>query len=357
MADYIRKAYQQISLSMEQTVEMARLMKRPTGVRRFIHYVDINTRTGPLNFGKVIKDFQFDMIDLFQNSERSMLLASRQMSKCIIGESKITVRDELTKEVFTLSIEDFHHSQTITGLLSPISSDGKFVESITVRDWSVMTDTGYETIDHTNKTVDYIQWVIETDNRILKCADNHIVFDENHNELFTKDIKVNQRIITNNGVETVNSITETNISQPMFDLSVRSANKRYYTDGILSHNTTIGAYYLLYEAVFPTAPGDILIVAHKQGHAMEVLKRMKDMYYSTPMWMKPGIVKNNETSVVFDNGMRVIAEATTSNAARGKSLKFVYCVDGNTKITIRNKITGEMNIIDIEDLYFEDIYN
>ncbi|MEA3450312.1 MAG: hypothetical protein U9Q83_00245, partial [Bacteroidota bacterium] len=110
----------------------------------------------------------------------------------------------------------------------------------------------------------------------------------------------------------------------------------------------------MYEAAFPPAKGDILIVAHKQGHAMEVLKRLKDMYYSMPMWMKPGMVKNNETSVEFDNGMRVIAEATTANAARGKSLKIVYCVDGETKIDIRNKETGEIRKIDIEDLYLKD---
>lgn len=114
--------------------------------------------------------------------------------------------------------------------------------------------------------------------------------------------------------------------------------------------------YLLYEACFPASKGDILIVAHKQGHAMEVLKRLKDMYYSMPMWMKPGMVKNNETSVEFDNGMRVIAEATTANAARGKSLKFVYCVSGDTKIQIRNKNTGEVREIDIEDLYFNGEY-
>ncbi len=120
--------------------------------------------------------------------------------------------------------------------------------------------------------------------------------------------------------------------------------------------TTLGAFYLLYEASFPPAKGDILIVAHKQAHAMEVLKRMKDMYYSMPMWLKPGMVKNNETSVEFDNGMRVIAEATTANAARGKSLKFVYCVDGKTKIKIRNKNTGEIREVDIEDLYFNEEY-
>ena len=80
------------------------------------------------------------------------------------------------------------------------------------------------------------------------------------------------------------------------------------------------------------------------------------MYYSMPLWLKPGMVKNNETSIEFDNGMRIIAEATTSNAARGKWLKFVYCIEGHSKITIRHKQTGEVREIDIQDLYFNNEY-
>jgi hypothetical protein len=111
MADYIRRADQKIPLNLEQTMELARLMKRPTGVRRFIHYVEINTADGPVNFGKAIKDFQFDMIDLFQQSERSILLASRQMSKCVTGDTKITVRNDATGEEMELTIAEFHNLQ------------------------------------------------------------------------------------------------------------------------------------------------------------------------------------------------------------------------------------------------------
>ena len=232
----------------------------------------------------------------------------------------------------------------------------KFIEQLSVDGWSVKTDTGYEKVSGSNKTIDYKVWEVETTQHTLRCADNHIVFDTGFNEVFVKDIKIGYVIMTESGPEKVISVKETNLKEPMYDLSVDSENHRYYTNGILSHNTTLGALYLLYEACFPQAKGDILIVAHKQGHAMEVLKRLKDMYYSMPMWMKPGMVKNNETSVEFDNGMRVIAEATTANAARGKSLKFVYCVSGDTKIQIRNKATGEVREIDIEDLYFNDEY-
>jgi hypothetical protein len=108
MADYIRRANQEISLSLEQTMEMARLMRRPTGLKRFTYYCDINTSDGPVNFAKVIKPYQFEMLDLFQNSERSILLASRQMSKCVKGNSIITVRNDLTGEIMEFTIKEFH---------------------------------------------------------------------------------------------------------------------------------------------------------------------------------------------------------------------------------------------------------
>ena len=331
MSEYIRKANQSIPLTAKQTMEMARLMKRPTGVRRFVHYVDINTASGPINFGKVIKDFQYDMIDLFQQNDRSILLASRQMSKCVTGNTMIKIRNNKTNEEMDISIEEFHESQKQLinskecNKIQDNGNEKKFIEQLPVSDWLVMTDTGYEKLNGSNKTVNYTVWEIETETHTLRCADNHIVFDTGYNEVFVKDLKIGYVIMTEKGAEKVISVKETNAKEPMYDLSVDSTNHRYYTNGILSHNTTIGAFYLLYEACFPESKGDILIVAHKQGHAMEVLKRLKDMYYSMPMWMKPGVIKNNETSVEFDNGMRVIAEATTANAARGKSLKFVYC--------------------------------
>ena len=237
-----------------------------------------------------------------------------------------------------------------------MSDKKKFIEELSVDGWSVKTDTGYEKISQTNKTIEYQIWKLETTSHILECADNHIVFDSGYNEVFVKDLKVGYMIMTEFGPEKVISIKETTEKVSMFDLSVESQNHRYYTNGILSHNTTIGAFYLLYEACFPASKGDILIVAHKQAHSMEVLKRLKDMYYSMPLWLKPGMVKNNETSIEFDNGMRIIAEATTSNAARGKSLKFVYCVDGHSKVTVRHKQTGEVREIDIQDLYFNNEY-
>jgi hypothetical protein len=107
--DYIRKPNQVVPLTKEQLLEFARIMKRPNGIKRFVNYVEINTSDGPKNFGKVIKPFQYDMIDLMQNNDRAILLASRQMSKCVTKDAKITVRNDKTGEEMELTIEEFHN--------------------------------------------------------------------------------------------------------------------------------------------------------------------------------------------------------------------------------------------------------
>lgn len=184
-------------------------------------------------------------------------------------------------------------------------SNTKFIEQLAVDGWSVKTDTGFEKITGSNKTIDYQVWEVITEKHRLRCADDHILFGSDYSEKFVKDLNVNDSVITDDGPESVISVIDTLQDEPMYDLSIAHDNHRYYTNGFLSHNTTIGAFYLLYEACFPAAKGDILIVAHKQAHAIEVLKRLRDMYFSLPLWLKPGLVTNNVTSVEFDNGMRI----------------------------------------------------
>jgi len=117
----------------------------------------------------------------------------------------------------------------------------KFIEELEVDGWSVLTDTGFERISRSNKTIKYQVCRIETKCCFLECADNHIVFKDDYSEIFVKDVKVGDFILTARGPEEVISVSVTSKKEPMFDLTVDSENHRYYTNGIISHNTTIGA--------------------------------------------------------------------------------------------------------------------
>lgn len=116
---------------------------------------------------------------------------------------------------------------------------GKIIETIELQDLEVLTDTGWENILSINKTIEYEIWILETNTKRLKCADTHIVFDNDFNEVFIKDLHIGNEIQTDNGIEKVIQIINTGEKTEMFDLELpENSNHRYFSDGILSHNTS-----------------------------------------------------------------------------------------------------------------------
>jgi len=117
----------------------------------------------------------------------------------------------------------------------------KFKETNSVNGYSVMTDTGWEPIKNIHTTVEYEVYELGLDNGkySLRCADNHILFDKDMNEIFVKDLSVGDLVFTDAGLSEVTSIFKTGELEEMFDLEVDNDNHRYYTNGILSHNTQL----------------------------------------------------------------------------------------------------------------------
>lgn len=115
----------------------------------------------------------------------------------------------------------------------------KFTKTISVDEYEVETDTGFVDILTVNETVPYLKYIIRTSNgKELECADNHILFRENFEEVFAKDLIVGDKILTNDGVEFITEVINTNEYEQMYDLELdKNSNHRYYTNGILSHNT------------------------------------------------------------------------------------------------------------------------
>ncbi|MFW6029241.1 MAG: Hint domain-containing protein [Halanaerobiales bacterium] len=78
----------------------------------------------------------------------------------------------------------------------------------------------------------------------LKCADDHILFDSEYNEILVKDcIPYKSYIITDNGPDLVVKVHNTEDKDNMYDIEVE--DHKYYSNGILSHNTAFCAGYML----------------------------------------------------------------------------------------------------------------
>lgn len=69
-------------------------------------------------------------------------------------------------------------------------SSGKFVDSVDVgaNRYQVLTDTVFGDIKAVHKTVEYDVWVLETENHRLECADEHIVFDKDFNQVLVRNL-------------------------------------------------------------------------------------------------------------------------------------------------------------------------
>lgn len=87
--------------------------------------------------------------------------------------------------------------------------------------------------------------------------------------------------------------------------------------------STAAAGYLLWYAMF-NPDQTILIAAHKYSGAQEIMQRIRFAYETLPDYLRSGAVSYNKGSIEFDNGSRIIAQATTENTGRGLSISLAY---------------------------------
>jgi len=90
-----------------------------------------------------------------------------------------------------------------------------------------------------------------------------------------------------------------------------------------SGKTSTAGAAILYYCIF-NKDKNVGIIANKKATANEILDRIKLMYIHLPMWLKPGIIKWNESTIEFDNGCKILTSATTASSIRGRSLSFLY---------------------------------
>lgn len=201
--------------------------------------------------------------------------------------------------------------------------DEKLIQSFVLDDVSVQTDTGFQKASYIHQTKAFQIYNIKLSNGYrLECADTHILFDKHMNEVFVKDLCIGDGVMTDLGIIPIVDITISQYKICMGDITIDDANHRYYSNGILSHNTTTSAIFMLHYILFNTDKNS-LVLGNKRKTAVEILTKVKNIYTELPYYLKPGVYKWNEGEIVLDNGCRCMAEATTINS--GISFTF-HCV-------------------------------
>lgn len=198
----------------------------------------------------------------------------------------------------------------------------KILNSISL-DMRVKTDTGYQGASSIHITQPFKHYKICTKDYKLDCADTHILFDEDFNGIFVDDLEIGNYIQTEFGIQEIISIDLLNFKSSMFDLSIDHPNHRFYTNGILSHNTISAAIFMLHHILFNNDK-NIMIVANKGDTAVEIVDKIKSIYSLLPFYLKPGIKTWNQKSLTFDNGCRIKTSTRTKTPAIGFTIDVLY---------------------------------
>ena len=117
----------------------------------------------------------------------------------------------------------------------------KFTQSFELDNYEILTDSGWVDVEYLHETIPYRVYQLELVNGMeLKCADDHIVYLSNGDEVFVKDLMPGDSVITEIGNVDVKSVTDLNFEENMYDFQLsNSSDRRYFTNGILSHNTEL----------------------------------------------------------------------------------------------------------------------
>lgn len=223
------------------------------------------------------------------------------------------------------------------------STTHKYQESIALHDYEILTDSGWQDLSCVMQTVPYRVWTVTLQNGAsTQCADTHIFFDEHYNEIYAKDC-LGMHLQTTDGPQLVVDVEETDIVEPLYDLSVDSCDHRYYGDGFLSHNSITSVGWLLHYCCF-NSDKKVAILANKGATAREMLGRFTLMLENLPFFLQPGVRILNKGNIVFSHRSEIIAASTSSSSIRGLSIN---CVTGDTQIhVVLNGVEHCLTILD-----------
>jgi len=194
----------------------------------------------------------------------------------------------------------------------------KFKETIITSEWEVLSHDGWKDVQSSNKTIEYdVYHVTLETGKTIRCADTHIFIGEDDVEVFAID-SFGVNIKTEDGLSKVISVTKTGEVESMYDLSV-SGDHLYYTNGILSHNTTTLGMDVLHDVIF-NEDYRVGITSYKNANVLDFMDRIRYGYENLPWWLKPAVQVYNRFSIVFDNGSSIRSQVTSENTFRGTSL-------------------------------------
>lgn len=127
--------------------------------------------------------------------------------------------------------------------------------------------------------------------------------------------------------------------QAMTDYGIQKITLREYQEEVLASfqahrfnvflasrqigKTVTSAIFITWYLLF-NVDKNVMVLANKGATAAEIIDKIKAVLKGLPFFLKPGIVQNNVMTMKFDNGCRLMGQATTKSAAIGFTIHLAY---------------------------------
>lgn len=305
-----------------------------------------------------LRDYQKDVINMYTESyyneeydmflpksRLNILLQSRQTGKCVSLKSTITINNKqvplyelyyksLKKpsilDFFIYTAYKFDRNNILSNFIykcfcmkfksNDFSKSKKIIQTNNT-DVFVLTENGYKEATHFHITKPFDVYVVTLENGYsIECADMHFVKTSDNIWKYVKYLTKEDLIqVSSGGFSRVVSVMKTNRKEFMCDLSINDYCHSYYTNGILSHNTTTTASFIVYYMIF-NKDKNARIVANKGDTAEEILDKVTDILKGLPFWLKPGVRSVSKTTIKFENGCTLKCSATSETPATGSTI-------------------------------------
>ena len=114
-------------------------------------------------------------------------------------------------------------------------------------------------------------------------------------------------------------------SVPVKCISVDAPDMLYLVGETMipTHNSITTCAFLLWTILFKEQQ-NIAILANKFKTAQKLLSDLKKSYMGLPRWMQQGVVEWNKGNIELENGCKIMASSTASDAIRGNAFNLIF---------------------------------
>lgn len=192
----------------------------------------------------------------------------------------------------------------------------------------VNTPAGFKSVLRTYRTIRMQVWELHTVDIVFRGAAEHLIQRADGILVWLQDLKVGDFITTEGGVSVVTNIIppgEDDELEQLYDFEVDSEDHLYYTDGLLSHNSTsLAARQLIYSHIIPKHRS-MYVVPH-QSYLDSYANRMREMERAFRFYQSHKDFRQNLKYKEYPNGAvtMLVKCLTDTQEARSRTSDYNY---------------------------------